>query len=60
VTGFFVPLLAWLEHMVREGFLKEKHRRLLREADEPDRLLDLLVHYRPEESVPKWITAEDR
>jgi uncharacterized protein (TIGR00730 family) len=60
VTGFFVPLRAWLEHMVREGFLKAKHRRLLLEADDPDRLLDLLVQYRPEESVPKWITAEDR
>ena len=41
-AGFFDPLLAWLDHTVREGFLKERHRQLLRVADEPEGLLDQL------------------
>jgi uncharacterized protein (TIGR00730 family) len=60
VAGFFDPLRGWLDHMVRETFLKEKHRRLLLVADDPERLIDLLLHHRPEEPTPKWIRAEDR
>jgi uncharacterized protein (TIGR00730 family) len=60
VAGFFDPLRAWLDHMVRESFLKEEHRRLLLEADDPERLIEVLLHHRPPEAVPKWITAEDR
>jgi uncharacterized protein (TIGR00730 family) len=60
VAGFFDPLRAWLDHMVGESFLKEEHRQLLLEADDPERLLDSLLHHRPPEAVPKWITAEDR
>src|ERR1700722_14155375 len=29
VAGFFAPLLAWLDHMVREDFLRRKHWELL-------------------------------
>jgi uncharacterized protein (TIGR00730 family) len=60
VAGFFDPLRVWLDHMVQESFLKEKHRRLLLEAGDPERLLDLLSHYRPDEPTPKWISPEDR
>lgn len=60
VAGYFTPLLAWLDHAVREQFLRPEHRRLLLEADEPERLLDLLLHYRPEPETPKWIDAADR
>src|SRR5713101_8909121 len=42
VAGYFDHLLAWLDHAVQEGFVKAVHRRLLLEADEPERLLDLL------------------
>jgi uncharacterized protein (TIGR00730 family) len=59
-AGFFDPLLAWLDHAVREDFLKPKHRRLLLVADTPGRLLDLLLHYRPEEPETKWIDDADR
>ena len=59
-AGFFDPLLAWLDHAVREDFLKPKHRRLLLETDTPDALLDLLLRYRPEEPETKWIAEEDR
>lgn len=41
-AGFFDPLLAWLARTVADGFVKEKHRQLLRVAEEPARLLELL------------------
>ena len=49
VAGFFDPLLAWLAHAGEEGFLKEKHRCLLQNADAPERLLNLLVLERPKD-----------
>src|SRR5581483_12340238 len=39
VAGFFDPLLAWLEHSIREEFIREKHRSLLLTATEPEQLL---------------------
>lgn len=38
-NGFFDPLLAWLDHVVREGFIKQPHRELLVVADSPQELL---------------------
>ena len=42
MAGYFDALLAWLDHTVRERFVKAEHRRLLLAASEPERLLDLL------------------
>jgi uncharacterized protein (TIGR00730 family) len=55
VSGYFDPLLTWLDHVVREGFAKPVHRRLLLQANEPERLLDLLLQAQPEKDTPKWI-----
>jgi hypothetical protein len=55
VAGYFDPLRMWLDHAVREGFLRSAHRRLLLEAEDSERLLDLLEHYRPVAETPKWI-----
>ncbi|HLJ91985.1 MAG TPA: TIGR00730 family Rossman fold protein [Gemmataceae bacterium] len=60
VAGYFDPLRAWLDHAVREGFLRPAHRRLLLEADDPEQLLDLLAQYRPAAETPKWIAERDR
>ena len=60
VAGYFTPALAWLDHMVAEGFLKGKHRGLLIEAAAPEELLERLLHYRPGEATPKWIAPGDR
>ena len=54
VAGFFDPLLAWLDRTVTEGFLRSKHRGLLHVADEPETLLDLLMHERPDVTPSKW------
>jgi uncharacterized protein (TIGR00730 family) len=60
VEGFFDPLLAWLDHTVREGFLRERHRRLLLGANDAEELLDLLRDHRPEPVSPMWIEDKDR
>jgi uncharacterized protein (TIGR00730 family) len=55
IDGFFQALLAWLDHAVAEGFLKPKHRRLLQEAGDAGKLVDLLISYRPEPAEGKWL-----
>jgi len=60
VAGYFDPLRAWLDHAVREGFLRSAHRGLLLEAEEPKRLLDLLEQCRLVAETPKWIDERDR
>jgi uncharacterized protein (TIGR00730 family) len=60
VAGFFDPMLAWIEHTVHEGFVRPEHRGLLLEAEEPDRLLDRMLAYRPAEPLPKWIDEAER
>jgi hypothetical protein len=52
--------LAWLDHTVHEKFLRPPHRRLLLEADELDRLIDLLQRYQPAAATLKWIGAAER
>jgi uncharacterized protein (TIGR00730 family) len=59
-AGFFDPLQAWLEHCVAEGFLKPQHRRLLLDAGEPEALLEMLLHFRPQKHSEKWIDRTDR
>ena len=41
-ANFFDPLLAWVDHTVREGFVKHQYRDLLRVAATPEQLLDRL------------------
>src|SRR5438445_4371604 len=60
VSGFFDPLLAWLDRTVQEGFLKAKHRGLLLVADDPQRLLELLLGHRPEKTTERWLDDTDR
>jgi uncharacterized protein (TIGR00730 family) len=59
-AGYFDSLCFWLDHAVREGFLLPAHRQLLLQADDPERLLDLLADYRPAPSPAKWIEPADR
>jgi uncharacterized protein (TIGR00730 family) len=60
MAHFFDPLLTWIERSMSEGFMKEKHRRLLLVADEPAKLLDLLRDYQPQTPEAKWLDSEDR
>jgi uncharacterized protein (TIGR00730 family) len=60
VAGYFDPLRVWLDHAVREGFLRAAHLRLLLEAKEPEELLERMERYRPAAQTPKWLDARDR
>ncbi len=51
--GFYRPLLAMADAMVREGFVREEHRAMIAVASEPDALLDKLAQGLPEIAV-KW------
>jgi uncharacterized protein (TIGR00730 family) len=45
VAGFYTPLVAFLDQLVTEGFVAERHRRLLRVADKPAALLEALAAF---------------
>ena len=45
VGGFYAGLLAFLDHMIREGFLKAEHRENLLVAKDSEELFGLLSRY---------------
>jgi hypothetical protein len=49
VGGYFAGLDAFLDHALAEGFVAERHRRLLLHDDEVDRLLDQFATWAPPE-----------
>jgi hypothetical protein len=59
-ASFFDPLLSWLDHMVREDFLKPVHRRLVNVAADSAGLLDLLEHSQAPPQVEKWLAPGER
>jgi uncharacterized protein (TIGR00730 family) len=54
VAGYFDQLVGFLEHAVRERFLKEAHRQLLLVEQDPKTLLARFSQHKPRE-VDKWI-----
>jgi uncharacterized protein (TIGR00730 family) len=58
--GFFDPLLAALDHLTAERFVKPRHRALVRVADTPDQLLDQLALAVPAAPVEKWLDEQGR
>lgn len=57
VAGYFDPLLSFLDHAVREGFIKPRHRALLISAHDPETLLDRLAAFRPPRIEP-WLDRD--
>jgi uncharacterized protein (TIGR00730 family) len=47
VAGYFGPLEAFLDHAVAEGFVAERHRRLLLRATSVDELLAAFAGWTP-------------
>jgi uncharacterized protein (TIGR00730 family) len=47
VGGYFAALDAFLDHAMAEGFVAERHRRLLLRDDDVDRLLDRFASWSP-------------
>lgn len=60
VAGYYVPLLDFLDHGVREGFVRPAHRAQLLVDDDPARLLDRLALFRPTPTGRRWIASEER
>lgn len=54
VDGFFSGLLAFLDHMTSQGFLKQAHRDCVLVADKPEDLLAQMRAFRPP-VLGKWI-----
>ncbi len=53
--GYFDPLVAQADHMVREGFLNEQSRSLLMVTSQLDQILPMLATFRPMMAGDKWI-----
>lgn len=54
VRGFFVPLLAFLDHAVSEGFIRREYRDLLLVDVEPHTLIERMEAMEPP-ALPRWI-----
>jgi uncharacterized protein (TIGR00730 family) len=60
VRGFFDPLVAWIDHCVRERFIPPEHRALLAISANSEQLLNMLSRHEPAPQMPKWIDERDR
>ena len=58
VGGFFDPLLAMVEHLVTQGFVRPAHRAMLVVEEQPDRLLARLAAYEAP-ATTRWLTTEE-
>jgi predicted Rossmann-fold nucleotide-binding protein len=56
--GYYDPLIALFDHMVKEGFLSEKHRAMILVEAEPQPLLEAFARYEPP-AVPRWIDSSE-
>ncbi len=56
VDGYYDGLLTFVDHAVREGFVRESHRALLLVGEAPDDLLDRLEAYEAPR-MPRWLTS---
>jgi uncharacterized protein (TIGR00730 family) len=54
-NGYFDHLIAQMQHMVDEGFLKLPNLEALQVEQDPDVLIDWIMAYEPEKMEKKWI-----
>ncbi len=59
VADYFAPLVAFLDQAVREGFVHDKHRRLVLVDHRPERLLERMRTFEPPD-IERWIGQEAR
>jgi uncharacterized protein (TIGR00730 family) len=58
VEDYFAGIVDFLEHAVRERFVREEHRAMLIVECDPRALIDRLRDYEPGAARPKWIDRE--
>lgn len=57
INGYYDALVALVDTMVSEGFLKESYAPMLLVSDSIDELLDMMNNYVAPE-VPNWLTSQ--
>ena len=57
IRGYYSPLVAMLDHMVDQQFMRREHRDLVLIRDQVEPLLDALAEHRPRR-MDKWIDQE--
>lgn len=58
VSGYFDPIIDFLDHAVSQRFIRSEHRQMVLVHDEPDGLLDLLESYeQPMVDKAEWILS---
>jgi uncharacterized protein (TIGR00730 family) len=55
VEGYYEGIASFLDHSVRERFVREDHRAMLIVEREPRALIERLRRFEPGAIVPKWI-----
>ena len=59
VKDYFDPLLAAIDHAVKEGFIFAEHRKALSFESDPNKLLDAMALYEhPHDAVKRWMKEE--
>lgn len=59
VKNYYAPLLAAMDHAVKEGFIFSEHRSALCSDPDPNILLDAMAKYEhPHEAVKRWMREE--
>ena len=59
VRNYYTPLLAAIDHAVREGFIFKEHRETLFCESDPHKLLDAMAGYvHPHAAVKRWMREE--
>jgi uncharacterized protein (TIGR00730 family) len=59
VNGFYDPLIAFIDHAVKERFIKSEHRSLVIIEEEPELLLKRFREFRPHPHTEKWAERID-
>ncbi|WP_437313250.1 TIGR00730 family Rossman fold protein [Sorangium sp. So ce385] len=59
VAGYYRPLIAFLDHVVAEKFLRPGHRAMLQVESDAEALLGLLAAWRPSVEY-KWMAPDER
>lgn len=57
-SGFYDPLLVFLDRVEQEGFMYAEHNSLYSCSTEPDALLDLMSGYRPPHGLERWVERQ--
>lgn len=58
IDGFYNPFLIFLDHAVKEGFLRREHRAMVLEDEHPLELLDKMQNYHPP-VLKKWMDLDE-